>query len=144
MAEYIYPVSNITNIQPVKPFNVDLFQAAAVNTWYTVCDLSNIKGICTNIRTVYTSSYVNPSNQYLELRITIDGNVQILKTNKTVPVYSRGFYHFYNGTSDAANASKYAFEWFGYVYFYNTLKIEVRQTQTAIIEMSASVDYQIE
>lgn len=120
-----------------------LSTAATTNTWYTVLNVTSVKGTFNHIAVFAENGGNFLSNRYLEIRITIDGVVSTITSTFTT---SSGLPHGLRGIDHTAVQAVPAnagtiFEYNSILYFSQSLLVEVRQTQTGTPYIEAVVDY---
>lgn len=114
-------------IQPTKPRQgfIDLVEYNT-STYYTVVDVTG-KGILSDI--VFSSIYAN--NEYMYIRITVDGASHVIHPNETVTASGAPLTSVSGSSTSSYGGSSRALKWSGLMYFNNSLKVEFRCASTS-------------
>ena len=115
---------------------------ATQNTWYTILNVSSGKGTFNRVSAVVDTGSV-ATNRYTEIRITIDGVSNILTNSfSTANVYYNGLRGFdHTSTATVVMTPTGVFEYSAQLFFFQSLLVEVRQTQTGTPYIQAIIDY---
>ncbi|MTV47773.1 hypothetical protein GJ688_02090 [Heliobacillus mobilis] len=114
-------------IQPNVPMTARVQQTTAIqNTYYTILDVQNGKGMLNRV-SVYLSSSI--AGRYAQLKITVDGKAPLYISTPTG-----------NGSITYSD-SQTRMEYIGPIYFKSSLKVEVTCTSTGTPTIEATADY---
>ena len=108
------------------------------NTWYTLLSVTAGTGVLNRI--VLTSDLA--TNNYMEIRITVDGVASTLSSTSTL-MYSRAFVFNNSAGSPGSYNSPYAYYYNSPIYFFTSLTVEIRHTYSFTSIFDAVCDYSL-
>lgn len=144
MSIYGYPLINI--ITPRKPYTVDLSQTdPTYNTYYTLLNITSGLGKINRIlaHNYRDNTYQDASN--ITIQVTVDGTAYTLNRSG----YNTSLIGGVNlaGGANANSNARGVFYYLGEINFFNSLKIEIKDTSNATLgsnaNISAVVDYKL-